>query len=92
MEAQMKKDFVVFLSPGTFVSEETRMPIDSWDPDKAVAMSKAVTERYQSKPYGFYFVTKERSQDELDSKETRSSGLYFLGVRDQEREPGADDN
>lgn len=29
----MKQHFVVFLSPGTFVSEETHKPVDEWADD-----------------------------------------------------------
>ena len=34
----MKKHFVTFLSPGTFVSETTTKPIASWSVEKAKAM------------------------------------------------------
>jgi len=52
----MKKHFVTFCSPGSFVSEETTKPIESWDTEKAIILSKEITERYNSKPYGFYFL------------------------------------
>ena len=75
----MQKHFVTFFSPGTFVAEETENPIDSWDVATAVAMSKAVKERYNATPYGFQFITRERKDDELDSKVTKRSGMYYLG-------------
>jgi len=75
----MKKHFVVFYSPGTFVPETTEMLIDSWDVDKAVEMSKGIVERYGAKPYAFKFITRERGEDELDSQVTKRSGNYFLG-------------
>jgi len=75
----MKKHFVIFMSPGTFVAEQTEKPIASWDVNKAVEMSKKITERYNSKPYGFYFTTRERKRGELDSKVVKSSGMYYLG-------------
>ena len=75
----MKAHFVSFLSPGTFVSEETVKPIESWDIDEAVAMSRDITERYNARPYAFRFLTRERGPDDLDSHETERSGLYFLG-------------
>lgn len=75
----MKKHFVVFSSPGTFFHEETQLPIDSWNVDEAVEMSKGIVERYGSKPFGFRFVTNERSDDMLDSKVTARSPMYFLG-------------
>ena len=75
----MQAHFVTFLSPGTFVAEETTKPIDSWDVDKAVAMAHEIVERYNARPYGFYFSTRERTDDELDSRETAHSGTYYLG-------------
>jgi len=75
----MKTHFVTFLSPGTFVHEETIKPIEAWDTDKAVKMSKSITERYGAKPFAFVFTTRERGDKDLDSKTTRTSGRYFLG-------------
>jgi hypothetical protein len=77
----MTKHFVIFLSPGTFFSEQTEKPIDSWDVDKAVKLSRRITERYNAKPYGFQFTTRERGEGDLDSKETKRSGTYYLGGR-----------
>lgn len=82
----MQKHYVVFYSPGTLVSETTSYEIDSWDVDKAVAKSKDVKERYNARPYGFRFVTRSRSDDELDSKETASSNMYYLGGTVRTRE------
>jgi hypothetical protein len=76
----MKKHFVTFLSPGTFLSEETEKPISDWIVEEAVSMSKSITERRNAKPYGFYFTTCERKDDELDSHVTaKSKGVYYLG-------------
>ena len=77
----MQKHFVTFFSPGTFMAESTTKKIDSWDVKKAVKMAKAVTERYGAKPYGFQFSTRERGPDDLDSKVSKESGMYFLGGR-----------
>lgn len=82
----MQKHYVVFYSPGTLVSETTSYEIDSWDVDKAVAKSKDVKERYNARPYGFRFVTRSRSDDELDSKQTASSNMYYLGGTVRTRE------
>jgi hypothetical protein len=71
--------FVTFLSPGTFVSEQTELPIDSWDVAKACEMAHGITERHNATPYGFYFSTRARGDDDLDSKVTKRSGAYFLG-------------
>ena len=75
----MKKHFVTFYSPGTFVSETTEEPITSWDIDIAVEMSTKILERYEARPYGFRFSTRERGQKDLDSKVTKTSNLYYLG-------------
>lgn len=79
----MKKHFVTFLSAGTFVAEDTTKEISDWDVNKAVEMSKKITERYGSKPYGFYFTTRERKDDELDSKVTKRSGMYYISGKIQ---------
>lgn len=75
----MEKHFVEFFSPGTFVSESTCVPVDSWDVDKAIALSREIKERHNSRPYGFTFITKSRNDDELDSKVSKKSNFYFLG-------------
>lgn len=75
----MQKHFVHFLSPGTFVSEETIKPIDSWNVDNAVAMAADVCERYNARPYGFQFSTRARGDDDLDSKVVDRSPTYWLG-------------
>ena len=75
----MKKHFVTFLSPGTFVSEQTIKPIASWDVEKAMAMARDVSERYNATPYGFMFTTRERGPRDLDSRVVNTSGVYYLG-------------
>lgn len=75
----MQKHFVTFYSPGTFVAETTEKPIDSWDVEKAVEMAQGITERYGAKPYGFRFSTRSRDADELDSRVTATSPMYYLG-------------
>ena len=74
----MEKHFVKFFSAGTFVAEQTVKEIDSWDVDKAIEMSKEITERYGAKPYGFRFFTKGRTESDLDSKVVARSGTYFI--------------
>jgi hypothetical protein len=74
----IEKHFVTFFSPGTFVSETTEKEIDSWDIEKAIAMSRNISERHGAKPYGFQFTTRA-NDGELDSKETNRSCMYFLG-------------
>lgn len=75
----MKKHFVEFLSPGTFVSEVSTKEIDSWDVEKAKDMARGIKERHGATPYGFRFITRERKDDDLDSKVTKHSGIYYLG-------------
>ena len=75
----MKRHFVVFYSPGTFVAETTERPIDEWDVRIAVDMSRRVIERHAARPYGFRFITRSRGTHDLDSKETKRSGMYYLG-------------
>jgi hypothetical protein len=75
----VKKHFVTFYSPGTFFSEASEKPIDSWDVEKAKMMVKGIKERYGATPYGFRFSTRERKDDELDSKVVKTSGMYYLG-------------
>ena len=75
----MKKHFVIFYSPGTFVSETTEREIDSWDVEQAMSMARTVRERHGATPYGFRFTTRSRADDELDSKVTERSNMYYLG-------------
>jgi len=75
----VKKHFVIFLSPGTFFSEQSELPIKSWDTDEAMKMARKITERYNATPYGFYFSTRERGPTDLDSRETKTSPMYYLG-------------
>lgn len=77
----LQKQFVIFYSPGTFTAETTQMPVESWDVDNAVNLAKGVKERHGAIPYGFRFVTRSRGPDDLDSKETARSPLYYLGGR-----------
>jgi hypothetical protein len=75
----MKAHFVEFLSPGTFVSESTQKEIDSWDVEQAKEMARSIKERHNATPYGFRFITRERGDNDLNSKITETSGTYFLG-------------
>jgi hypothetical protein len=75
----MKQDFVTFYSPGTFLSEETEKPINSWDVAKAVEMARSVEVRYSARPYGFRFLTRGREDADLDSREIARSCFYWLG-------------
>lgn len=75
----VQQHFVEFVSPGTFFAETTVREIESWDVPKAVAMSREIVERYGAKPYAFTFITRGRSETDLDSKEIARSNRYHLG-------------
>jgi hypothetical protein len=74
----MQRHFVTFRSPGTFFHEQSTKPIDSWNPDKAVEMARDIVERYNSRPFGFFFTTRTRGDNDLDSKESARSGFYYF--------------
>lgn len=76
---KLEKHFVTFYSPGTFISEQCCLPIDSWDVDTAIKMSKDIVERHGAKPYCFVFSTRGRDVYDLDSREINKSKTYFLG-------------
>ena len=84
----MRKHYVTFYSPGTFVSESSTLSIEDWDTAKAVEMAKNIQERHGAKPYGFRFETRLNHADVQDAegvwlkvqeKTVKSSGTYFLG-------------
>jgi len=75
----MKKYFVTFYSPGTLFSESSTEEIHAWDCVCASEMAHGIAERCGATPYGFRFTTRERGPSDFDSKETKRSGMYFLG-------------
>ena len=75
----MRKHYVTFLSPGTFVAESTTQEICAWNIDLAVEISRTIKERYGACPYGFYFTTRTRGKNDFDSKQTAKSNMYYLG-------------
>lgn len=75
----LKQHYVVFISPGTLFAETTQKEIDSWDTDEAVKMAYSISERHGATPYGFYFITRGREENELDSKKIDESNFYYLG-------------
>lgn len=83
-----EKHYVTFLSPGTFMSEQTTKPIESWDPARAIALGEDVVERHDARPYGFVFETRLVSDPvpdgrgghlRVESKLLERSGTHFLG-------------
>lgn len=75
----IQKHFVTFFSPGTFVSETSEKPIEAWDVEAAKALAVDIHERHNARPYGFRFTTRSRGDDDLDSRVTATSPLYYLG-------------
>ena len=75
----MQKNFVEFVSPGSFIAEATVKEIDFWDTDKAVRMANYIHERYGATPYAFQFLTRARDDNALDSKVIERSVVYYLG-------------
>ena len=75
----MEKHFVIFFSPGTLFAETTERAIEAWDTEKAMAMAREIKERHGATPYGFCFTTRARKEDDLDSKESKRSGVHYLG-------------
>lgn len=80
MDGIMRKNFVVFYSPGTFVAENTERPLPGgWDIELAKSLAREIKERYGATPYGFRFITRARGPEDLDSKQTHRSHMYYLG-------------
>lgn len=77
-DTEMKRHFVTFLSPGTFVAEDSTKPIEAWNVKAAQAMAEGITERHSAIPYGFYFTTMERAPGEWEPKRTAKSPMYYL--------------
>jgi hypothetical protein len=75
----MKKHFVIFYSPGSFVAETNTIEISTWCILEAVKMARDIHQRYNARPYGFVFTTRTRGENDLDSKESARSNVYYLG-------------
>jgi len=79
----MKKHYVRFHSPGTFVAEETIKEIAAWDTNRAIKMLNKIKERHGATPYAFQFFTKERKPREFEPKITEESGMYYVNCEVQ---------
>lgn len=73
------KNFVVFYSPGTIVSESTEKEIDQFDTVVAVEMAKGIRERHGVTPFGFRFFTRTMNEKDFTVKTEYKPGTYFLG-------------
>jgi len=77
-DTEMKRHFVTFMSPGTFVAEDSTKQVESWDVKTAQEMAETIEERHGATPYGFYFSTQERGAGEWQPKQTAKSSMYYL--------------
>lgn len=75
----LEQHFVTFLSPGTFVHEETTKKIAGWNVQAALALVASIHERHGATPFAFQFSTRRREDEELDSKVVATSSRYYLG-------------
>ena len=85
--SNMRKHYVLFISPGTFISETSQKPIKAHSVTDAVKMAKGIEERHGAKPYGFQFITLLCSEPiddgeggtlKVEPKEVYRSGTYFI--------------
>lgn len=76
-----QKHFVTFYSPGTFAAETSEREIGEWDTREALRIANTITERYNARPYGFVFTTKE--SDGWQPKEAKRSPFHFINCEVQ---------
>ena len=88
----MKQHFITFYSPGTFVAEQSTKPIESWDVELALQLVVGIKGHHGVVPYGFRFSTRSRGDNDLDSTETESSHMYYLGGKVRTRAKVEEDN
>ena len=79
MTKPQRKHYVTFLSPGTLFPEETTKSIPSWHISPACKMARGITERYDAKPYGFYFETCLVAEPVDDYVDYQASALQGAG-------------
>lgn len=70
----MIKDFVTFLFPGAFLSEDARYEISSWDVEEALIRYNT----FKQKPFAFYFTRMERKETDWTPQEIAKSGKYYI--------------
>lgn len=82
------KHYVDFYSPGTFVSEQSRREVPSWDILAAIELANGIQERHGAKPYGFRFSSYmvhdpipdgQGGELNVEPKEIAKSELHYLG-------------
>jgi hypothetical protein len=77
-DTEMKRHYVTFMSPGTFMAESSTKQVESWDVEAAKKMAEGIEERHAAIPYCFYFSTQERGAAEWEPKQTAKSPTYYL--------------
>lgn len=77
----MRKHYVTFLCPGTFMSEQRTEPIDAWSLHEAAARSSRVVERWGATPYAFFFITRLEAASVPDGE----GGMLRVMGREVER-------
>jgi hypothetical protein len=85
-----ERNFVVFMSPGTFVDEISERPIGGWSVAVALELAAQITERHGAKPCGFRFETRlvaapvddgRGGKLEVRPRTIKTSGMYFIDGR-----------
>ena len=77
-DTEMKRHYVTFYSPGTFMAEDNTEEVESWDIEATKQRAGEITQRYNAIPYGFRFHTMERQPGEWAPKRTARSPMYYL--------------
>jgi len=81
-----ERHFAVFFSPGTFVSEVSERPLESWSVAEAFRAAQTITERHGARPFGFDIVTRlvTVATDSVPStalKELKRSKRHYIDGR-----------
>ena len=74
----IKQNYVTFLSPGSLFPEDQTEKIQTWNVSEASRMSKDILEAHGATPYGFYFSTRGRGDEDMDSRQLARTGIYYL--------------
>jgi len=82
-----ERHFVLLLIPMKSFHGEREIPIEKWDVDEAIKITKDITDSNGNAPYGFQFITRGPYDDKLGKmKFAMSCNYYFSGeieTRDQ---------
>lgn len=75
----IRKHYVTFVSPGTFMPETNTEEVESWDIEAATQRASEILQRYNARPYSFHFTTVENDGTKMNGEQTDRSPNYFLG-------------